>query len=66
MAAANADVLVNYREQKKNLEKLATTARKQMQGRFTELLAEAASIQADFKNDFGANPELPANARAIR
>jgi len=65
MAAANADVLVNYREQKKNLEKLATTARKQMQARLTELLAEAASIQSDFKNDFGANPELPASVKTF-
>ena len=65
MAAANADVLANYRDQKKNLEKLAATARKQMQVRFTELLAEAASIQADFKNDFGANPELPATVRTF-
>jgi hypothetical protein len=66
MAAATAtDVLANYRDSKKNLDKLATAARKQMQARFTELLAEAAGIQADFKNDFGVNPELPATVKTF-
>ena len=66
MAAATAtDVLANYRDSKKNLDKLATAARKQLQARFTELLAEAAGIQADFKNDFGVNPELPATVKTF-
>jgi hypothetical protein len=66
MAAATAvDVLANYRDSKKNLDKLAAAARKQMQARFTELLAEAAGIQADFKNDFGVNPELPATVKTF-
>ena len=65
MAAANAEVLANYREQKKNLEKLATTARKQMQTRYSELLVEAAGIQADYKNDFGVNPDLPAAVKTF-
>jgi hypothetical protein len=63
--AANAEVLANYREQKKNLEKLATTARKQMQTRYSELLVEAAGIQADYKNDFGVNPDLPAAVKTF-
>src|ERR1035438_6272379 len=66
MAAATAvEVLASYRDQKKNLDKLATAARKQMQLRFTELLVEAAGIQADFKNDFGVNPDLPAAVKAF-
>ena len=65
MAAANAEVLANYREQKKNLEKLATTARKQMQTRYSELLVEAAGIQADYKNDFGVNPDVPAAVKTF-
>jgi hypothetical protein len=63
--AANAEVLANYREQKKNLEKLATTARKQMQTRYSELLVEAAGIQADYKNDFGVNPDVPAAVKTF-
>jgi hypothetical protein len=58
--ATSSDVLASYRDQKKQLDKLAVTARKQMQARMTELLTEAAGIQADFKADFGVNPELPA------
>jgi hypothetical protein len=66
MAAATAtDVLAAYRDSKKNLDKLAGAARKQMQARFTELLVEAAGIQADFKNDFGKNPDLPSMVKAF-
>jgi hypothetical protein len=66
MAAATAtDVLATYRDSKKNLDKLAGAARKQMQARFTELLVEAAGIQADFKNDFGVNPELPGTVKSF-
>jgi hypothetical protein len=59
------DVIAEDRAKKKDLEKTANTARKQMQARFTELLAEAASIQADFRNDFGANPDLPVAVRTF-
>ena len=64
-AATNTEVLANYREQKKTLEGLAIKARKQMQVRFTELLAEAASIMADYKTDFGVNPDVPATVKTF-
>ena len=65
MAAANTEILANYREQKKSLEKLAATARKQMQARLTELLVEAASIHVDYRNDFGEIPELPGTVKTF-
>jgi hypothetical protein len=36
-----------------------------MQTRYSELLVEAAGIQADYKNDFGANPDLPAAVKTF-
>ena len=55
----NIETLQAYREQKQRMEQLAEQARSGMQAQYTGLLATAAEIQAEFKLNFGASPELP-------
>lgn len=65
MGNTNTDVLAEYREQKKSLEKLVAGAKKAAQGRYVELLTEAATIQKTFKEDFGTNPDLPPTVKTF-
>ena len=61
----NIAVIAEYREQKQKTEALAVAARKQMQAQYRDLLSEAAGLQKDFKDHFGATPELPDGVEAF-
>ena len=63
--ANQIETINNYREQKKKLEQLAAAARKEMQGRYIALLAEAADILTEYKASFDAAPDLPAGIKAF-
>ena len=59
----DTNTIAEYREQKQKMDALKIQARKEMQGRYLDLLNEAAAIQRDFKADFGEAPEVPSGVK---
>lgn len=61
-----ADVISDYQKWKLQGENLKTQAKQAMEGRFRELLTEAASIAEEYRSDFGATLKPPASITAFR
>ena len=61
----DVESIVEFRELKKKLEAAATTAKAEMQDRYSRLLGEAALIQAEFKAHFGTALSLPGTVKAF-
>ncbi len=60
------DVISEYQKWKQQGEDLRAQAREAMESRFRELLAEAAQIAQEYRNDFGAPPKTPPGVTAFR
>jgi len=60
------NVITEYQKWKKQGEQLRAQAKHAMEGRFQELLVEAAQIAQEYHRDFGASLKPPANITAFR
>jgi hypothetical protein len=60
------NIISEYQKWKKQGEQLRAQARQAMEGRFHELLSEAAQIGLEYHRDFGAILKPPSNVTAFR
>ena len=60
------DIIADYQKWKSQGEDLRTKAKSAMEGRFRELLVEAAQISEEYRADFGAVLKPPASITSFR
>ena len=60
------NVITEYQKWKKQGEQLRVQAKQAMEGRFHDLLTEAAQISQEYHRDFGTALKPPANVTAFR
>lgn len=60
------NVIAEYQKWKAQGESLRVQAKQAMEGRFRELLTEAARISQEYQRDFGPGLKLPANVTTFR
>ena len=61
-----SDIITDYQKWKAQGEDLRTKAKSAMEGRFRELLVEAAQISEEYRADFGAMLKPPASITSFR